>query len=268
MNKPIISTGISLCLILSALAGIAKNYDNAGYVKTIKSIDSSYQKGVDEYLRKGNVQTLKESLNMCMEALKTNGECYELLWRSARAAGQYAESCSALYKEGWEEICRQWGNAGTSLAIKAQSIEPQRVEAYYWQTVCTGKRAMVASTYEILKENILGKLKSSMENAYEKDKSYMDYQPVLNFVQFYINLPWPFNDYEKALKYYIEFKQNQKTMKENRVVCVLCAKFLVGLDDEKYMKEAAELLNIAMKDESLPFLYRDMACELSKKIKD
>lgn len=233
----------------------------------IKQIDTLFENGLKENYKASGMTTLKQSLDLCLESKEKFADDYDILWRTARSAVEYAEVSKTLQIEGWKKNCRQYGKMGMNIAEEAQKIDPNRVEAYWWQVKSIGKYADGAGIVTAIKEGFYGKSKNSMGKAYEIEKSYCDYGPVHAHCMFYHTLPWPMKDKKKALKYYEEFAANTKWTFDPYIEYQITAEFLMTLKGEEYQKEARRLLEIAISDYPHYEYYHDRAKKLLKKMK-
>jgi hypothetical protein len=198
--------------------------------------------------------------------MEDNPEGYEILWRCSRAAHQFAETARNLVAEGWETTCKDWGKRGMEVAERAQEIEPDRVEGYFWQAACIGVYSDGTGVMTAVKEGFYKKSKTATRKAYELDKSYNDFDPVFANAMFYITLPFPMRSKKKALAYYREFEE--KTAWEVRPYMrrVYGANLLMEVKPKGYREEAKALLDHALEAPHLQKYYQDWAEKLRKRV--
>ena len=253
----------SLTFFIVLIFSFSAMADNAS--DSIQSIDGLFYRGMELNYDLEGMTLIKKSYDLATKALETDPDNYDLLWRCARAASEYGETARGIEIEGWKDICRQWGKKGIDLTTKAQGINPDRVEAYYWQSHSVGIYSYASSLMDALNEGLYGKSVRSMEKAYEIDKSYLDYSPVYFFIMFYHRLPWPFKNRDKALKYYDEFSAMTKWSWESHVRYTYVAEFLLSLKDEKYTQEGIKLIEAVLSSPHPRKFYQDWASDIKQK---
>ena len=229
-------------------------------------IDALFDKGKEQNYEASGMDTLKESLDLCLNTLKENPDDYDLLWRCTRSAYKYGEAAEILQVEEWREICREWGERGIEFAERAQKVEPEKVEGYFWETACVGIYADATGPITAVKEGFYDKSKTAMTKSYELDKSYNDYDPIFGSAMFYISLPFPLRDKKKALNYYREFKKNTEWKENHYVRCLHAANLLIKVKSENYKEEARKLLEKALSDPHPRKYYHEWALRLQKKV--
>lgn len=232
----------------------------------VDRIDALFDKGKKENYQASGMDTLKESLDLCLKALEENPDDYDLLWRCTRAAYKYGEAAEILQVEDWKETCREWGKKGIELSEKAQKIEPDKVEGYFWETACVGIYADASGPMTAVKEGFYNKSKTAMAKSYELDRSYNDYDPVFGSAMFYIALPFPLRDKKKALNYYREFEKSTEWKENYYVRCLHAANLLIKVKSKNYKEEARKLLNEALSDPHPRKHYHEWALRLQKKV--
>jgi hypothetical protein len=170
-------------------------------------------------------------------------------------------------KEDWETICKEWGKKGMEIAEKAQEIDPDRVEAYFWQSACIGVYADGTGIMTAVKEGFYKKSKRAIAKAYELDKSYNDYDSVFASAMFWVALPFPLKSKKKALQYYREFEENTAWEVRPYIRRLYGADLLMEVKPKGYKEEAKGLLEHALKAPHLQKYYRDWAEELQARLK-
>ncbi len=263
MRKLIVATFTIVIALSASLIFAAGNEAKLSQKETLDRIDTLFNQAVDDYQKKATIETLKQSLDLCVNALKNDPDNFELLWRCARSAGQYSEGAYGLQVDGWKKICFEWGKKGSDFGGRAQKKEPERVEGYFWQVVCVGKHAIATGLITAMKEGFYGKSKYCIEKAYEKDKSYLDYSPTISRSQFYFNIPWPIKNKKRALQYFEEYEKNAKWEWEGNLRRIVSAELLLSLKKDKYTDKAKRFIETALNDPCLPKKYREKATQIT-----
>jgi hypothetical protein len=247
-----------------AMAGEGARADSES---DVDRIDALVEKGTETNYERSGLDLLRESLDLCLACAEHKAEDYEILWRCARSAHQYAETARNLQVDGWEGICKEWGKKGMEIAERAQRIEPGRVEGYFWEAACVGVYSDGTGVMTAVKEGFYPKSKKAMGKAYELDKSYNDYDPVFGSAMFYISLPFPLKSKKKALKYYREFEASASWTVRPYVRRIYGANLLMEVKPKGYEEEARGLLDKALTAPHLQEYYREWAKELLSKLK-
>ncbi len=230
-------------------------------------IDALFEKGLAESYQHSGLEQFKESLDLCMTCLEKASDDYEVLWRCSRSAAEYAETAMGLNVDGWKDICHKWGKKGMEMAETAQKINPNKVDAYFWQVASIGKYANATGIFTAIKEGFLQKSKSSIARAYELDKTYYDYSPVNAKAMFNFTLPWPMKDKKKALKYFREFQAKASWSFEPHIRLPYAARLLMSYKKKAYDEEAKKLLEKALAAPHQQQHYHELSLELMKKLK-
>jgi hypothetical protein len=233
----------------------------------LQRIDGLLERGRAENYRSSGLALMKESLDLCLACMEEKATDYEILWRCSRAAHQYAETARNLEAEDWKATCKEWGKKGMEIAEKAQEVEPERVEGYFWQAACIGVYSDGTGVMTAVKEGFYNKSKTATRKAYELDKSYNDYDPVFAKAMFYITLPFPMKNKKKALAYFREFEENTAWEVRPYVRRLYGANLLMEAKPKGYREEAKGLLDYVLKAPHLQKYYRDWADELETGLK-
>jgi hypothetical protein len=232
----------------------------------LQRIDGLLEKGRAENYRTSGLDLMKESLDLCLACMEEKAADYEILWRCSRAAHQYAETARNILAEDWKTTCKEWGKKGMEIAEKAQEIEPERVEGYFWQAACIGVYSDGTGVMTAVKEGFYKKSKTAIEKAYELDKSYNDYDPVFANAMFHITLPFPMKSKKKALAFYREFEESTAWTVRPYIRRLYGADLLMEVKPKGYKEQAKALLNQALKAPYLQKYYSDWADELQKRL--
>jgi hypothetical protein len=257
-----------LVLVLVAPAGWTLEAAPEGEAESdLQRIDGLLEKGTDENDRASGLDLMKASLDLCLKCMEERPDDYEVLWRCARSAHQYAETARNQQAAGWKETCKEWGRQGMEIAGRAQGIEPERVEGYFWQAACIGVYSDGTGVMTAVKEGFYKKSKNAMAKAYELDKSYNDYDPVFGSAMFWIALPFPLKSKKKALEYYREFEQSTTWTVRPYLRRLYGADLLMQVKPKGYKEEAKALLDHALQAPHLQKYYKDWAEELQARLK-
>lgn len=257
-----------LLLVLAApVARTAEVVPTVDSEELLQRIDRLLEKGVAENYRSSGLDLMKESLDLCLACMQEKATDYEILWRCSRAAHQYAETARNIVAEDWKTICKEWGKKGMEIAEKAQEIEPERVEGYFWQAACIGVYSDGTGVMTAVKEGFYKKSKTAIMKAYELDRSYNDYDPVFANAMFYITPPFPMKNKKKALEYYREFEESTTWTVRPYIRRLYGANLLAEVKAEGYREEAKALLDYVLKAPHLQKYYRDWADELGTRLK-
>ncbi len=254
-------------LLLSSVSGWAQEaMPKANADGAVRDIDSLYKRAAAENYRESGLVLMKEAVEFCLQCMEERPADYEILWRCARAAHQYAETARNLMVKNWEAICEEWGRKGMEIAEKAQGIDPNRVEAYFWETACIGDYSDGSGLMTAIKEGFYKKSKRSVAKAYEIDKSYNDYDPVFASAMFWVTLPFPLRSKKKALRFYREFEEETQWRIRPYVRRVYGANLLMEIKPKGYKEEAKALLDYAVTAPHLQKYYREWVRRLRAKL--
>ena len=213
----------------------------------LQQIDELIAQSEAECHLESGVEHAKKSLDLVLEALQTDPQNYELLWRASCSAGLYAENIYGMEVSGWETICKEWGKRGIDFAEQAKQANPERVEAYFWQSFCIGQYAEVTGVLTALKENFMGMMAKNLKRALEIDKFYNDSAPLMVNAMYYHTLPKiAGGDAKKAMAYFREFDEHTTwtvAKVKNRMVS---AQFLMRQKDRSFLPRARQLLEEAV----------------------
>lgn len=159
----------------------------------------------DAAYAKGGLDNLKKSTELYAKAVQANPSNFEVAWKASRACRAYANLTKESNVAGWKDLCKKYGKLGMDYAEKAQKIDPNKAEGFYYYGLAVGSYADGVSIVTALKEGLKGKTQSGFENAYAKNKMYDDGGPILALGRFWMVLPWPMKDNKKAEQYIREY---------------------------------------------------------------
>lgn len=149
----------------------------------------------------------KKAVDLSLKGLAQQPQSYEANWVTAKAHRSYGDECKKQNVAGWKNICKEYGKKGMGYAEKAMTLEPNKVDGYFWYGCSVGTYSDGVSILTALKEGLKNKTQSSFETTYKLDKMYEDGGPMKALGRFWQVLPWPMNDKKKSLMYLEEFQK-------------------------------------------------------------
>ncbi len=181
--------------------------------------------------RRDDPGALREARALADAALARAPSDYGVLWRAARVL--FAESDdkrrpqddrSALAKQAYD------------LAQRAIAVNPNDVAAQYWAALAIGTYAEGMGVVRALANGIEGKFKRPLERATALDVTYDHGNIPVVWAAYYMELPWPKRDREKAAQ---ELKQALQINPQNLRARLYQARLAA---DEGHKDEARALL--------------------------
>jgi tetratricopeptide (TPR) repeat protein len=159
------------------------------------------------YTKRADKDELKKAEGFCNKALdivkdeETKAEIYVELSKCFFKLAEYHE------KDNKAEVFYN----GYECAEKAVKIDPEKAEEYYWKAVNFGYYCKNGSGWKKLKRcsNVGSEFKASLERVIDINPSYDCWGAHRALAAYYINIPWPLKDKEKAVEY-IEKAMNEK----------------------------------------------------------
>ncbi len=233
---------------------------------SVQQIDAVFNQAIVQNYNQTGMQLMHDSLQLGLQAVEKYPENYDVLWRCARSAVEYAEIAKTIQTEDWKQICRTWGKKGMDICTKAQTLEPDKIEGYFWQIKSIGKYSDSVGIITAIKEGFLPKIKKNLARSYEIDKTYCDYTPVYANCMYLYNLPWPMKNKKKALKYYREFAEQTNWSFDSHVEYTFAARFLLSLKGKEHKVEAKKLLEITLEKHKQYKYYNELAKDLMAKL--
>lgn len=211
--------------------------------KKVKALRSH----TDDLLEEGTLEDLKEVVELYEEELASHPDNFEFNWKCAKACRLYGDLAKRMEKDGWKDICAEYGKKGMKYAKKAIDLEPDKPNGYYYYGLCVGTYSDGVGLITALREGLKDKTQNNLERAYEIDKHFENGGPIVAVGRFWQVVPWPYNDEEKAMEYYREFQKTEYYETAEAVNArVYMAEILMdrwGSDPEE---EARQLLNEAI----------------------
>lgn len=159
----------------------------------------------DALWAKKGLDNLKKASELYAKAVQANPSSYEACWKASRGFRDYGNGAKTSGAAGWKEICKSAGKAGMQYGEKAQALNPNGVEGWYYYGISVGTYADGVSIVTALKEGLKGKTQKGFETAYAKNKMYDDGGPILALGRFWMVLPWPMKDDKKSEQYLREY---------------------------------------------------------------
>ncbi len=191
----------------------------------------------DALFNKGGLDNILASIPLYIKAVESNPQSYEANWKCARAHREYANQSLEMEKEGWKEICKQYGKAGMTYGEKAKELEPEKVEGHYYYGLCVASYADGVSILKALKEGLKGSTQDAFYKAYEIDKMFENGGPILAIVRFWHQLPFPMKNKKRALKY---FEEHHQYFPDDPQGLVYYAELLIDMREKKEAKPLLE----------------------------
>ncbi len=277
MEKRAIRFFLALGVICMPLSALATEKQDDRYTL----IDNLFQRAHQIAHTAEGMDLMHQSAELCENYLEQDPQDYELLWRYARSAGEYAESAYILQNQlpqnNWKDICRDWGQKGIDAASKAQQIAPERVEAYCWRTVCMDKFVKSAGIMNAVYEGALPKTKHDVKSGYQLDPAYLGHLTTYSYAMFLCRLPmWiegsPKSKWTRAYEYYKEYsaatRDNFTELFEADVRAAHTGQFLLDVNEQLKLPDCEKTQNYRDARIYLEFalqsprpVYRDWAAE-------
>ncbi|MBS3754634.1 MAG: hypothetical protein KGY56_02940 [Desulfobacterales bacterium] len=208
----------------------------------------------DALMEKGKLQDLKEVVELYEEVLASHPDNFEFNWKCAKACRLYGDLTKRMEKEGWKDICAEYGKKGMKYAKKAIELEPDKPNGYYYYGLCVGTYSDGVGLITALREGLKDKTQNNLEKAYEIDKHFENGGPIVAFGRFWQVVPWPYNDEDKAMEYYREFQETEYYETAEGVNArVYMAEILADRWGSEPKEEARQLLNEAIELTDNPY---------------
>ena len=198
----------------------------------------------DALMKEGNLQDLKEVVELYEAELASHPDNFEANWKCAKACRLYGDLAKRMEKQGWEDICAEYGKKGMKYAKKAIDLEPDKPNGYYYYGLCVGTYSDGVGLITALREGLKDKTQNNLEKAYEIDKHFENGGPIVAIGRFWQVVPWPYNDADKAMEYYREFQETDHFETAEGVNArVYMAEILIDRWGSEPKEEARQLLN-------------------------
>ena len=220
----------------------------------------------DTLYDKGGLENYQKTLSLCLKTLENNPDSYDFSWRCARVYRRYGEEAKREKLEGWEEICKDYGEKGMVYAQKAIELNPDKPEGHYYYSLSVGTYSDGVSILTALAEGLKGKTQTGFEKAYEVNPMMADAGPILALGRFWAVLPWPYKNKKKALEYYREYEKTP-FFNQSAEGKIYLAELLLKIGGEKNKAEAESLLKKAAQSKEAYFSKwaKDILLEIKSK---
>ena len=198
-------------------------------------VQEHLKKARECYANRADKEELKNAIKECEQALEKAGDDDET------RAEIYVELSKCYFKLA--EYHEKDNNAevfysGYEHAEEAVKIAPEKAEEYYWKAVNFGYYCKNGSGWTKLKRcsRVGSEFVKSLERVIAIDPSYDYWGAHRALAAYYINVPWPLKDKEKAVDH-IEKAMNENNGAPNYLWNMLIqAKVYKGIDKEAEAK--------------------------------
>ncbi len=166
----------------------------------------------------------EELIKMLKDAAARNPNSFDLQWRTARAIIIWADQInmrdtlenakkaapkdlSRLYnaEENMSPVLgkrvSQLGAEARIYAEKAISLNPDRVEGYYYNGLAISMYSLGKGVISALAEGIRPKLVDALKKAIERDKTYDAGGPLRVYGRYFYKVPWPYRDKKESERF-------------------------------------------------------------------
>lgn len=188
--------GLMLCPDLTVQAGTRSSETSlqvaqapaASLSETLKTFDKDWDD------RRHDPTVVKQQQATLESLLKQHGEKYELTWRMARHYWWLADGepegpkMERLARTGWD-----WG-------LKAVKSNPNAVEGQLWTAVCIGQYSLAIGILRALANGLESEFNKYLDKSITLDRAYSGAAPLRTKGNYWMSLPWPKRDLEKAVK--------------------------------------------------------------------
>ena len=235
LTLPAFGTGDSGAAAKSAPAGQSATLEKAGELSKSKDLAD-----------------LKQALELYEKALEENPDNFQAAWGAAAASREYASQAHQQEVENWKDICAEIAKKGMGYAQQAIALKPDKPHGYYYYGLNVAAYSDGVGVLTAIKEGLKNKTQENLEKAYEIDKTFDSGGPVLALGRFWQRVPWPYNDKDKAMKYYREL-QKSPFFGDKVQHYIFPAEILADQWGEEPKQEARQLLEQALKKTDDPF---------------
>lgn len=158
----------------------------------LKQSDVLYETNRSDSIVAQKIKTILE------QDIKQHGEKYDNLWRMTRILWWIAEGESK--NEKMLEVAKKAWEFGD----KAVASNPQGLEGNYWLSAAIGQYSLGIGVIHALAIGLEGKFSTPLDKAIKINPRFDCANPLRTKGIFYINLPWPRRDLEKAKSYMMQ----------------------------------------------------------------
>jgi len=182
---------LALIVFLAGVVFCTGSAAGGSLEKDLAEIDSQCKKN---YIA-GN---LRKSLELSRKLSRENPGSYEVWWRYARSAFFVANRASSDREKS------KAGYEGYEAALKAQKIEPQRADAWYWGACSLGEYGRSCGILNAVTKGIATKIRDQLEKAVKYNRRLNHGGPLVALGRYWYRLPWPMKDIKKSIGYLAE----------------------------------------------------------------
>ena len=145
------------------------------------------------HARRDDPGALRDARSLADAAVARAPSDYGVLWRAARALFDQSED-----KRRSEDERSALAKQAYDLAQRAIAVNPNDVAAQYWAALSIGNYAQNMGVVRALANGIEGKFKRPLERATALDVTYDHGNIPAVWAAYYLELPWPKRDRDKA----------------------------------------------------------------------
>lgn len=149
----------------------------------------------------------KKAVELSLKGVQAQPQGFEANWVASKAFRLYGDECKKQNVSGWKGICAEYGEKAMGYAEKARTIDPKRVEGYFWYGCAVGTYADGVSIVTAIRKGLKNKTQTAFETSYKMDRSYEDFGPVKALGRFWFVLPWGMRDWDKSRALLEEFNK-------------------------------------------------------------
>ncbi len=226
--------------LLAALLGVFL-FGSPAWAGSLEEADALYSQG--------EMQALKQAIELFEQAVQASPESFEANWKLARAYRDYALNAQRRELEGWKDICKEYGQKGMEYAEKARELKPDAVQGHYFYGLSVSVYSDSVGIVSAISQGLRGKTKEALEKSYDIDKHYRDSTPIMALGRYWQVVPWPYRDRNKALEYYREAQEAMPEDSRYRIeLQVYLGSLLLQMGQNQ--EEAKQLLRKATRAET------------------
>lgn len=246
---------IIVCCLAVAVSCFAAYPDGGGSVVDVSELE--------EICSPGGMENSKKCITYCKALLEKEPDSFEALWKASRACNRYGKAAKEKKVDGWEDICRRYGEKGMAFAQQAIDLKPDRPEGYFFYGINIGIYADGVSWFTAMRRGLKDKTQKTFEKVYEIDKMFYQGEAIVALGRFWSVLPWPYRDRERALRYFREY-QETPYFKDDYAARLYLAELLLQIGGKENVREAALLLQEVTRQGSQK--QREKALELMENV--
>jgi tetratricopeptide (TPR) repeat protein len=147
----------------------------------------------------------KKAVDLSLKGVQAQPQSFEANWVAAKAFRLYGDESKKHNVSGWKGICEEYGEKAMAYAEKARTIDPKKVDGYFWYGCAVGTYADGVSIVTAIRKGLKNKTQSALESSYKIDKTYEEFAPIKALGRFWFVLPWGMRDWDKSKTLLEEF---------------------------------------------------------------